>query len=121
MGLRSAYVSSYYAAPLLLQSKKALIANISAYGAVHYNLDPAYGATKAGLDKMTWDMAQDFKPHEVAVVSIWPSVVTTEMMVSFISQLPEDHEVHKLLETADIHLVHQQNRALIFTNLYCFI
>jgi len=33
--------------------------NISYYGAVSYHLDPAYGATKAGLDKLTFDMAQD--------------------------------------------------------------
>jgi NAD(P)-dependent dehydrogenase (short-subunit alcohol dehydrogenase family) len=40
------------------------------YGAVSYHLDPAYGATKAGLDKLTFDMAQDFKPYTVAVVAI---------------------------------------------------
>jgi NAD(P)-dependent dehydrogenase (short-subunit alcohol dehydrogenase family) len=86
VGLRSAYVSSYYAAPLLIQSKKALIVNISYYGAVSYHLDPAYGATKAGLDKMTWDMAQDFKPYKVAVVSVWPGLSTTEQVVSTIAR-----------------------------------
>jgi len=37
-------------------------------------LPPGSGlrATKAGLDKLTFDMAQDFKPYNVAVVSIWP-------------------------------------------------
>jgi NAD(P)-dependent dehydrogenase (short-subunit alcohol dehydrogenase family) len=50
--LRSAFVASYYAAPLLIAADKALVVNISYYGAVSYNLDPAYGATKAGLDKL---------------------------------------------------------------------
>jgi NAD(P)-dependent dehydrogenase (short-subunit alcohol dehydrogenase family) len=99
VGLRSAYVSSYYAAPLLLQSKKALIANISYYGAVSYHLDPAYGATKAGLDKMTWDMAQDFKTYGVAVVSIWPGHTATEKAVSLISQIPGGRERIESLET----------------------
>jgi NAD(P)-dependent dehydrogenase (short-subunit alcohol dehydrogenase family) len=99
VGLRSAYVSSYYAAPLLLQSKKALVANISFYGAVSYVFDPAYGATKAGLDKMTWDMAQDFKPHGVAVVSIWPGPTMTEMTISRTSQIPGGDKLMEAAET----------------------
>jgi NAD(P)-dependent dehydrogenase (short-subunit alcohol dehydrogenase family) len=92
-------VSSYYAAPLLLKSQKALVANISYYGAVSYHLDPAYGATKAGLDKMTWDMAQDFKAHRVAVVSIWPGHTATERAVSLISQTPRGNERIASFET----------------------
>jgi NAD(P)-dependent dehydrogenase (short-subunit alcohol dehydrogenase family) len=99
VGLRSAYVSTYYAAPLLLKSQKALVVNISYYGAVSYHLDPAYGATKAGLDKMTWDMAQDFKAYHVAVVSIWPGSTATERSVSILSQTPEGKERIKSLET----------------------
>ncbi len=34
VGLRSAYVASYHAAPLMVAAKKGLIANISFYGAV---------------------------------------------------------------------------------------
>ena len=59
LGLRLAYLSSYYAAPLLLWSEKALVANLSSY---EYD-DAAYGATKAGLDRMTWHMAQHFKVY----------------------------------------------------------
>jgi len=57
---------------LLIAADGALVVNVSYYGAVSYHLDPAYGSTKAGLDKLTFDMAQDFKPFKVAVVSIWP-------------------------------------------------
>ena len=77
VGLRSAFVASYYAAPLLIAADGALVVNVSYYGAVSYHLDPAYGATKAGLDKLTFDMAQDFKPYKVAVVSIWPGSTAT--------------------------------------------
>ena len=59
LGLRLAYLSSYYVAPLLLGSEKALVANLSSY---EYD-DAAYGATKAGLDRMTWHMAQHFKVY----------------------------------------------------------
>src|SRR5260370_1988990 len=49
VGLRSAFVASYYAAPLLIPAEKALVAHICYYGAVPYHLGPAYSATKYGL------------------------------------------------------------------------
>jgi NAD(P)-dependent dehydrogenase (short-subunit alcohol dehydrogenase family) len=87
VGLRSAFVASYYAAPLLIAADKALVANISYYGAVSYHLDPAYGATKAGLDKLTFDMAQDFEPYGIAVVSVWPGPTATERARFLVSKI----------------------------------
>jgi NAD(P)-dependent dehydrogenase (short-subunit alcohol dehydrogenase family) len=98
VGLRSAFVASYYAAPLLIAADKSLVVNISYYGAVSYHLDPAYGATKAGLDKLTFDMAQDFKPYGVAVVSLWPGPTATERARSLISRLPGGD---KLIENSE--------------------
>jgi len=101
IGLRSAYVASWYAAPLLLASDRGAVVNISYYGAVSYHLDPAYGATKAGLDKMTNDMARDFEPHGVTVVSYWPGPTTTEMAVSLISAIPGGAERMANFETPE--------------------
>jgi NAD(P)-dependent dehydrogenase (short-subunit alcohol dehydrogenase family) len=101
VGLRSSYTASYFAAPLLLRSNKALVANISFYGAVSYFHCPSYGAQKAGNDKMTWDMAIDFKPYNVAVVSIWPGLVTTEASLLYLSQLPNGEELAKTFETPE--------------------
>ena len=78
VGLRSDYVAAFYAAPLMIRTGKSLIANISFYGAVSYFVGPAYGAAKAGTDKMTHDMAIDFAPTEVAICSIWPGYVRTD-------------------------------------------
>ena len=78
IGLRSDYVATYYAAPLMIRTGKSLIANISFYGAVSYFVGPAYGAAKAGTDKMTHDMAIDFGPTDVAICSIWPGYVRTD-------------------------------------------
>jgi NAD(P)-dependent dehydrogenase (short-subunit alcohol dehydrogenase family) len=96
VGLRSAFVASYYAAPLLIAADLALVVNVSYYGAVSYHLDPAYGATKAGLDKLTFDMAQDFKPYKVAVVSIWPTA--TERTKSVLAKMRGGN---KTLESAE--------------------
>jgi NAD(P)-dependent dehydrogenase (short-subunit alcohol dehydrogenase family) len=39
---------------------------------------PAYGACKAGIDKMAMDMAVDLREHDVAAMSLWLGFVRTE-------------------------------------------
>lgn len=91
IGERSSYVASYYAAPLMLKQKRGLIASISFYGAVSYFHGAAYGAAKAGTDKMARDMAVDLKPHNVASISIWPGFILTEQIKSIpVDQMPPD-------------------------------
>lgn len=77
VGLRSGYVAAWHAAPLLIASR-GLIAFTSSFGGTCYMHGPAYGAGKAGTDKMAHDMAHDFKPHGVTVVSLWLGLVKTE-------------------------------------------
>ena len=92
VGLRSNYVASYHAAPLMIRNGGGgLIAHISFYGAVSYFHGPAYGAAKAGTDKMAFDMAVDFRPHQVAVISIWPGFVRTDQLAAIpVEFLPPD-------------------------------
>lgn len=78
VGLRSAYVASYHAAPLLLKNGRGLIAFVSSYGAACYMHGPAYGAQKAGVDKFAADMAVDFEGTGVAAVSLWLGPQRTE-------------------------------------------
>lgn len=92
VGLRSSYIASYYAAPLMLKGEQALIANISFYGATSYFHGPAYGAAKAGTDKMVHDMGIDFADTAVSVVSIWPGYILTDL----IRNLPEEHRSEQL-------------------------
>jgi NAD(P)-dependent dehydrogenase (short-subunit alcohol dehydrogenase family) len=80
VGMRSNYVASHCAAPLMVEARRGLIANISFYGAVSYFHGAAYGAAKAGTDKMTHDMAIDLAPHGVAVVSLWPGFIMTDAL-----------------------------------------
>ena len=77
VGLRSSYVACHYAADLLIAAR-GLVINISSAGSRCYMHGPAYGAGKAGADKMTFDMAYDFKPEGVSVVALWPGLVKTE-------------------------------------------
>lgn len=78
VGLRSSYIASYYAAPLLLKAQRSLIAFTSSYGADCYMHGPAYGVQKAGTDKMAYDMAVDFDGTTVATVSLWLGPQKTE-------------------------------------------
>ena len=81
VGLRSNYVASWLAAPMLIR-QGGLVVNSSSPGAKCYVHGPAYGAAKAGVDKMSHDMAHDFKPHGVAVVAIWLGLVKTEKVLT---------------------------------------
>jgi NAD(P)-dependent dehydrogenase (short-subunit alcohol dehydrogenase family) len=90
VGLRSHYVASFYAAPLLIANGRGLIANTGHYGAVAYYHGPAYGAQKAGSDKMAADMAKELRPHNVAAVSIWMGGLDTERARAYLATLPED-------------------------------
>ncbi|MGH8352727.1 MAG: SDR family NAD(P)-dependent oxidoreductase [Pseudomonas sp.] len=78
VGLRSAYVASYYAAPLLVRGGRGLIGFISSFGAGCYMHGPAYGAQKAGCDKLAADMAVDFEGTGVAALSLWLGPQLTE-------------------------------------------
>jgi NAD(P)-dependent dehydrogenase (short-subunit alcohol dehydrogenase family) len=80
VGLRSSYVASYYAAPLLTRDPDAggLVVHTSSFGGGCYMHGPAYGAVKAGVDKMAHDMAVDLAPFNVAAVSIWMGLLRTE-------------------------------------------
>jgi len=78
VGMRSHYVASWHAAPLMAARGAGLIVHTSSYGSVCYMQGPAYGAGKAAVDKMAHDMAVDLRPHGVAVVSLWMGLLDTE-------------------------------------------
>ncbi|KUI37360.1 short-chain dehydrogenase [Mycobacterium sp. IS-1496] len=89
VGLRSAYVASWHAAPLLLRGPRGLIAFTSSPGSVCYMHGPAYGAQKAGVDKMAADMAVDFGGTPVHTVSIWMGILLTEKLRGAFDGNPE--------------------------------
>lgn len=88
VGLRSSYVASWCAAPLLVAAGHGLIAVTSSPGSVCYMHGPAYGAQKAGVDKMVADMAVDFQGTGVATASIWMGILLTEKLRAAFSADP---------------------------------
>jgi NAD(P)-dependent dehydrogenase (short-subunit alcohol dehydrogenase family) len=91
VGLRSSYVATVYAAPLMIPQGKGLVAFSSSSGAVHYAFGPAYGVPKAGTDKMAADMAYDFREYGIAAISIWMGSLLTERVRTIIARSPEKY------------------------------
>ncbi|ATL68489.1 SDR family NAD(P)-dependent oxidoreductase [Nocardia terpenica] len=79
VGVRSHYVASHFAAPLLIAAD-GLIVNVSSPGAARYTHNAVYGVAKAALDRLTADLAHDLADTAVTAVSLWPGIVNTELL-----------------------------------------
>lgn len=91
VGMRSAYVASYYAAKMMVEQKEGLIVNTSSFGARCYMHGPAYGAGKAAVDKFAADMAVDLRPYDVACISLWLGLVSTERTQQVFAAEPDKY------------------------------
>jgi dehydrogenase/reductase SDR family protein 1 len=83
VGLRSHFVASRLAVPLMLEQAQGLIVNVSSHAAA--SAKPAgskrtipYSVVKAALHRLTADMATELRGVGIAVVSIWPPGTKTE-------------------------------------------
>jgi len=91
VGLRSHYVASWHAAGIMVPQRSGLIAMVSSPGARCYLHGPAYGAGKAGIDKMAADMAHDLRKHNVASLSLWAPLTLTERSEVAMREHPGDY------------------------------
>jgi len=91
VGLRSGYVASWHAAPVMAAQGHGLIVFTSSFGANCYMHGPAYGAQKAGIDKFAHDMAVDLRPHGVAAVSVWMGPLRTARTQRVWEQHPDKY------------------------------
>jgi dehydrogenase/reductase SDR family protein 1 len=89
VGLRSHYVASVYAAPLLIATGGSLIVNVSSVGASRYVGNVAYGVGKAAVDRLASDMAEELRPRNVASVALWPGFTRTEDVVGQVETYPD--------------------------------
>jgi len=92
VGLRSHYIASFYAAPMMVRDRRGLIVFTSSYGSVCYMHGPAYGAQKAGVDKLAADMAVDLRDYNVAAVSIWMGPLKTARFDRAVQQRPDQYK-----------------------------
>ena len=81
-GVRAAFVAASHAAQIMVPQKRGLIVNISHWAAQKRIGNAIYGISKAATDKMTGDMANELRPHGIAVVSLYPGMVRTELVMA---------------------------------------
>ena len=117
IGLRSAYVMSALVAPVMVKKKAGLIVQISSFGGVNYLFDVGYGVGKAGLDRLTADMAVEFKPYDVHAVTLYPGGAVTEIAAFPDGETPvfTGRAVAALLNTATKEDLAQMNGKVVQT------
>ena len=90
IGLRAHYVASWHAAPLMFEAGPgATILNVSSPGGQSYHFSSSYGAGKAGLDRLTADMAIELEPKGIAAIVLYPGSVSTEFVVAARGENPD--------------------------------
>lgn len=80
-GVRAAFVTSARAAAGMVARRSGLIVNISFWAAQKHVGNTIYGISKAATDKMSADMAHELRSHGVCVVSLYPGLVRTELVL----------------------------------------
>ena len=99
VGVRSSYVATVYAAPLMLSQRDGLVVFTSASSSTHYAFGPAYGVPKAAIDKMAADMAFDFKDQGIAAISVWMGSLLTQRVRDIVAGDPE--KLGHILDSAE--------------------
>lgn len=104
IGLRSTYVMTALAAPLMIAdpTRRGLVVNTSGFGGTCFMHGPAYGAVKAGVDKMAHDFAVDLAPLGVTAVSLWMGLLRTERTTRVLAAEPDKYRgVDQTTESAE--------------------
>ncbi|KAG8468283.1 hypothetical protein KFE25_013366 [Diacronema lutheri] len=78
VGLRSHYVCSCEAVPLMMRRGGGLMVQVSSFGGSSYIFNVAYGVAKGAVDRLTRDMSIELRPHAINTVSLYPGLVRTE-------------------------------------------
>jgi NAD(P)-dependent dehydrogenase (short-subunit alcohol dehydrogenase family) len=77
-GVRAALVASRSAASLMLTRKQGLIINITAWDRDKFLVNVFYDVAKSAINRMTYGMARDLRPHNIAAIALAPGFMRTE-------------------------------------------
>jgi NAD(P)-dependent dehydrogenase (short-subunit alcohol dehydrogenase family) len=81
-GVRAHLVASRWAVPLMLPQHRGLILTTTAnLEALPYLPNVYYDLAKNTVTRMTWAMAQELRPHGIAVLAVAPGFMRTERVV----------------------------------------
>jgi dehydrogenase/reductase SDR family protein 1 len=102
VGVRSHYLTSYFAAPHMIDRGNGLIVNISSAGAIGEYYNVGFRVAHAANNRLAKAMAFDLKDHGVAAIALWPRWVLTERVkLAAANDHPGFHVDPTELEDAD--------------------
>jgi NAD(P)-dependent dehydrogenase (short-subunit alcohol dehydrogenase family) len=81
-GVRAALVASRFAVSLMLPQKHGLIVNITAWDRDNFLVNVLYDVAKNAINRMTWGMARELSPHNIAVIALAPGFMRTERVAA---------------------------------------
>lgn len=64
----------------MFAADSAAMVNVSSPGGQSYHFSSSYGAGKAGLDRLTADMAVELQPKGIPAIVLYPGSVSTEFI-----------------------------------------
>jgi dehydrogenase/reductase SDR family protein 1 len=81
-GPRAHYVTSAFAAPLMIERGNGLIVNISFFTGEAFRGDVIYSLAKSTSTRMAAHLAEELRTHGVAAVALYPGLVRTESVLA---------------------------------------
>lgn len=80
-GLRAHFVSSQFAASMMIRRQLGLIVNTTAWDRDRYLGNLFYDVAKAAVNRMAYGMALELRPYRVAAVALAPGFMRTERVM----------------------------------------
>ncbi|HYR83092.1 MAG TPA: SDR family NAD(P)-dependent oxidoreductase [Terriglobia bacterium] len=77
-GVRAALVAGRFAVSLMLPQKRGLIVNITAWDQNKFLVNLFYDVAKNAINRMTYGLARELRPHNIAAVALAPGFIRTE-------------------------------------------
>jgi NAD(P)-dependent dehydrogenase (short-subunit alcohol dehydrogenase family) len=81
-GVRAALVASRFAVPLMLPRRQGLIVNITAWDRDKFLVNLFYDVAKSAINRMTYGLARELKPHNIAAIALAPGFMRTERVAA---------------------------------------
>jgi dehydrogenase/reductase SDR family member 1 len=83
VGLRSHFVATRCAAPMMIEQRSGLVVHVASHAAISGKSAKSrsilpYSVCKAGLHRLSGDMAVELREYGITVVSVWPPGSRTE-------------------------------------------
>jgi NAD(P)-dependent dehydrogenase (short-subunit alcohol dehydrogenase family) len=77
-GVRAAMVASRFAIPIMLSQNHGLIVSITAWDREKFLVNVFYDVAKNAINRMTYGLARELKPHGIAAIALAPGFMRTE-------------------------------------------